>query len=120
MASFKWDKTGLFAAGVLFGTAGIKFLSSKDAKKVYTECTRSSCQQNAFSSDHVGYYHRHRIGHCHHDTGRFHQQFRYGLYGIHGCQQHYRGCISEKYVTGDDIQRNDLFHGPQIHEDDRG
>ena len=39
MASFKWDKTGLFAAGVLFGTAGIKVLSSKDAKKVYTECT---------------------------------------------------------------------------------
>ena len=39
MASFKWDKTGLFAAGILFGTAGIKLLSSKDAKKVYTECT---------------------------------------------------------------------------------
>ena len=39
MASFKWDKTGLFAAGVLFGTAGIKLLSSKDAKKVYTDCT---------------------------------------------------------------------------------
>ena len=39
MASFKWDKTGLFAAGVLFGTAGIKILASKDAKKVYTECT---------------------------------------------------------------------------------
>lgn len=32
-------KTGLFAAGVLFGTAGIKILSSKDAKKVYTNCT---------------------------------------------------------------------------------
>ena len=32
-------KPGLFAAGVLFGTAGIKLLSSKDAKKVYTECT---------------------------------------------------------------------------------
>ena len=30
---------GLFAAGVLFGTAGIKVLSSKDAKKVYTHCT---------------------------------------------------------------------------------
>ena len=29
-------KTGIFAAGVLFGTAGIKILSSKDAKKVYT------------------------------------------------------------------------------------
>lgn len=32
-------KTGIFAAGVLFGTAGIKILSSKDAKKVYTNCT---------------------------------------------------------------------------------
>lgn len=32
-------KTGIFAAGVLFGTAGIKLLSSKDAKKVYTQCT---------------------------------------------------------------------------------
>ncbi len=31
--------TGLFAAGVLFGTAGIKILSSKDAKKVYTGVT---------------------------------------------------------------------------------
>ena len=28
-----------FAAGVLFGTAGIKVLSSKDAKKVYTHTT---------------------------------------------------------------------------------
>ena len=27
-------KLGLFAAGVLFGTAGIKLLGSKDAKKV--------------------------------------------------------------------------------------
>lgn len=34
-----WAKTGIFAAGVLFGTAGIKALSSKDAKKVYTGCT---------------------------------------------------------------------------------
>ena len=32
-------KTGIFAAGVLFGTAGIKALSSKDAKKLYTNCT---------------------------------------------------------------------------------
>ena len=32
-------KLGLFAAGVLFGTAGIKGLSSKDAKKVYTHTT---------------------------------------------------------------------------------
>ena len=32
-------KFGLLAAGVLFGTAGIKVLSSKDAKKVYTHTT---------------------------------------------------------------------------------
>lgn len=31
--------TKLFAAGVLFGTAGIKLLSSKDAKKFYTNTT---------------------------------------------------------------------------------
>lgn len=36
---FSIKKTGLFAAGVLFGTAGIKILSSKDAKKFYTNCT---------------------------------------------------------------------------------
>ena len=32
-------KVGLVAAGFLAGTAGIKLLSSKDAKKVYTGCT---------------------------------------------------------------------------------
>ena len=32
-------KLAMFAAGVLFGTAGIKLLSSKDAKKVYTHTT---------------------------------------------------------------------------------
>ena len=32
-------KLAMFAAGVLFGTAGIKVLSSKDAKKVYTHTT---------------------------------------------------------------------------------
>ena len=35
-------KVGIFAAGVLFGTAGIKILSSKDAKKVYTNCTAAA------------------------------------------------------------------------------
>ncbi len=39
MLDFKYKKTGLFAAGVLFGTAGIKILTSKDAKKLYTNCT---------------------------------------------------------------------------------
>ena len=30
---------GLFAAGLLFGTAGLKILTSKDAKKVYAHTT---------------------------------------------------------------------------------
>ena len=34
-----WGKLSVFAGGVLAGTAGIKLLSSKDAKKVYTHCT---------------------------------------------------------------------------------
>lgn len=34
-----WKKFGTFAGGVLFGTAGLKILSSKDAKKVYTHTT---------------------------------------------------------------------------------
>ncbi len=38
----KWSKIGLFAGGVLFGTAGIKILSSKDAKNVYTHCTAAA------------------------------------------------------------------------------
>lgn len=32
-------KFGLFAAGVLFGTAGVKVLTSKDAKKAYAHTT---------------------------------------------------------------------------------
>ena len=35
----KFEKLGLFLGGVLFGTAGIAVLSSKDAKNAYTHCT---------------------------------------------------------------------------------
>ena len=35
-------KIGLFAAGVLFGTAGIKLLGSRDAKKVYSHTTAAA------------------------------------------------------------------------------
>lgn len=35
MMKFDVKKAGLFLGGVLFGTAGIKALSSKDAKKAY-------------------------------------------------------------------------------------
>ena len=50
-----WKKTGIFAGGVLFGTAGIKVLSSKDAKKVYTSCTAAflrakECVMNTVST----------------------------------------------------------------------
>lgn len=35
-------KIGLFLGGVLFGTAGVKILSSKDAKKAYVQCTAAA------------------------------------------------------------------------------
>lgn len=35
-------KIGLFAAGVLFGTAGIKLLGSKDAKRAYAHTTAAA------------------------------------------------------------------------------
>lgn len=34
-----WGKLGLFAGGVLFGTAGISILKSRDMKRAYTHCT---------------------------------------------------------------------------------
>ena len=42
LKDFDWKKTGIFAAGVASGTAGIKVLSSKDAKKFYTNCTAAA------------------------------------------------------------------------------
>ena len=35
-------KIGLFAAGALFGTAGIKLLGSRDAKKAYAQTTAAA------------------------------------------------------------------------------
>ena len=35
LKDINWKKPGLFAAGVAFGTAGIKILTSNDAKKFY-------------------------------------------------------------------------------------
>jgi hypothetical protein len=40
--------TGAFAVGVLFGTAGIKILSGKDAKKVYTHATAAVLRAKEF------------------------------------------------------------------------
>lgn len=39
LAKVKVDKVAVFLGGVLFGTAGLKILSSKDAKKVYAQGT---------------------------------------------------------------------------------
>ena len=54
MIKFDGKKTGIFAAGVAFGTAGIKILTSKDAKKFYTNCTAAvlrakTCVMNTVS-----------------------------------------------------------------------
>lgn len=38
----KLNKLGAFALGALFGTAGIKALSSKDAKNVYVHTTAAA------------------------------------------------------------------------------
>ena len=44
-------KTGIFAAGVLFGTAGIKVLSSKDAKKLqFRKMQRTYMQKHSRST----------------------------------------------------------------------
>ena len=42
MVNIDWKKAAIFAGGVLFGTAGVKVLASKDAKKVYTNCTAAA------------------------------------------------------------------------------
>ena len=34
-----WGKVAIFAGGALFGSVGVKLLSGRDAKKVYTHCT---------------------------------------------------------------------------------
>ena len=39
LANIKVDKVAVFVGGVLFGTAGLKILGSKDAKKAYVQGT---------------------------------------------------------------------------------
>ena len=42
MFGFGWNKLVAFGCGVLFGTAGVKILSSRDAKKCYTEAAAAA------------------------------------------------------------------------------
>ena len=37
-----WGKVALFAGGTLFGSAGLRILSSKDARKVYSHVTAAA------------------------------------------------------------------------------
>ena len=37
-----WKKVGLFVGGAVFGSLGLKILSSKDAKKAYVQCTAAA------------------------------------------------------------------------------
>lgn len=37
-----WSKWAFFACGVLFGTAGVKALGGRDAKKAYTHVTAAA------------------------------------------------------------------------------
>lgn len=41
-------QAGVFLGGLLFGTAGIKLLSSKDAKKLYAHCTAAFLRAKDF------------------------------------------------------------------------
>ena len=42
LQKINWKTVGTFAGGVLFGTAGIRALSSSDARKFYTNCTATA------------------------------------------------------------------------------
>ena len=53
LKKFDPKKSGIFAAGVLFGTAGINLLTSKDARKVYTQCTAAVLRAKEYVMDTV-------------------------------------------------------------------
>ncbi len=42
LSDLNWKNFGFFLGGVLFGTAGIKALSTKDAKRTYVKATAAA------------------------------------------------------------------------------
>ena len=48
LKSSSMKQAGVFLGGLLFGTAGIKLLSSKDAKKRYAHCTAAFLRAKDF------------------------------------------------------------------------
>lgn len=63
MDIFKLKKLGLFAGGVLFGTAGVKILGSEDAKKFYVNCVAARTSCTWLCDDHRYQYSGERWGH---------------------------------------------------------
>ena len=54
-----YNKLALFVGGTLFGSVGIKLLSSKDAKKAYVHATAAGLRMKDYVMETVGK----RIGH---------------------------------------------------------
>ena len=48
-----YNKLALFVGGTLFGSVGIKLLSSKDAKKAYVHATAAGLRMKAVSYTHL-------------------------------------------------------------------
>lgn len=44
-----WSKLGVFIGGVIFGSIGLKALSCKDAKKVYTHLTAAALRAKDYT-----------------------------------------------------------------------
>lgn len=53
MSWFTWKKAGIFAGGVLFGSAGLKVLAGRDAKRVYTYCVAAGLRAKDSAMDAV-------------------------------------------------------------------
>ena len=51
MININWRKVGIFAGGMVLGIVGIKLLSSRDAKKVYTHCTAAALRAKGYIVD---------------------------------------------------------------------
>lgn len=48
MSNFDKKHWGIFAGGIAFGTAGIRLLTSNDAKRLYANCTAAGLRAKDF------------------------------------------------------------------------
>ncbi len=51
MININWRKVGIFAGGAVLGIVGVKLLSGRDAKKVYTHCTAAALRAKDYIVD---------------------------------------------------------------------